>query len=114
MSTSRYTPHMIADPGNGGSIPVNRSGQVLLVTGGAETRHVADPNVIGLILTLHFLTDGGDCVVTFASPVNAAGNNTLTHDTAGEQVVFQSCKDGASSFAWRRIENEASTPLSTV
>lgn len=109
-----YIPRVLTDPGNAGAIPVTASGYVPLVTAGAETRTVADPTKVGLMLTLHFLTDGGDCVITFASPVNAAGNNTLTHDTAGEQVVLQSCKDGASAFAWRVVANEAATPLTTV
>ncbi len=108
-----YVPRVIADPGNAGAIPITASGYVPLVTAaGAQTRTVADPTKVGLRLCLHFLTDGGDCVITFASPVNAAGNTILTHDTAGEQVIFESCKDGASAFAWRVASNEAATPLS--
>jgi hypothetical protein len=109
-----FVPKEIPDPGNAGAIPVTQSGCVQLVSAGAETRTVADPTRVGLRLALFFLTDGGDCVVAFASPVNAAGNNRLTHDTAGECVHFESVKDGASAYAWRVVANEAATPLSTV
>ncbi len=105
-----------ADPGTLGAIPVDRSTYVNLVTGASgQTRTVADPTRVGVRLTLYFLTDGGgDCVVTFTSPVNAAGNNTLTFDTATEVVHLESVKDGASAYAFRIVANEAGTPLTTV
>lgn len=114
VELAAFKPREIADPGNAGAIPIAHSGFVPLVTGGAETRTIADPTKVGLDLCLFFLTKVGNCVCTFASPVNAAGNNTLTHDTAGEAVHFKSVRDGVGTFAWRVVSNEAATPLSTV
>lgn len=102
----------IADPGNAGAIPVTRSGTCRLVTTGAETRTVAAPADAGMRLALYFQTDGGDCVITFAGDFNAAGNNVLTHDTAGEVVVFESVYIAEDTLAWRLVANPEATPLS--
>lgn len=99
-------PGEIADPGNAGAIPVTGSGVCPLVTGGAETRTVADPTRVGLRLTLFFLTDGGDCVVTFASPINVAGNTIGTFADATDYLDLFSVRDGAASFAWKVGAND--------
>lgn len=105
----------IADPGDAGAIPVTRSGVCHVATAGAETRTVADPTRTGLRLTLVFLTDGGNAVITFASPVNVAGNNTLTFADAGELAHLVSVRDGASSYAWRVVDSDLSNgTLTTV
>lgn len=96
----------VADPGNGQAIPVATSGVVHLVTGGAETRTVADPAAVGLRLSLFLLTDGGNCVVTFASPVNVAGNNTLTLADVTEAAHFVSVRDGASAYRWAVVGSD--------
>lgn len=98
-----YIPREIADPGASGAVPITASGVCHLVTAGAETRTVADPTRVGLQLTLVFLTDGGDCVLTFASPVNEANNNTLTFGNAGAAAHFVSARDGASAYYWQVV-----------
>jgi hypothetical protein len=95
----------LADPGNAGAIPVTTGGVVMLVTAGAETRTVADPVAVGLLLTLFFLTDGGDCVVTFASPINTAANTISTINDVRDSITLVSVRDGAAAFAWALIAN---------
>ena len=99
-------PIEIADPGDAGAIPIDRAGVVHLVTGGAETRTVADPEQVGLLLSLFFLTDGGNCVVTFASPINQAGNTIATFNDATDSVHVRSVRDGASSYRWAIVGND--------
>ncbi len=102
----------IADPGDGNAIPVTRSGYVPLVTGGAETRTLADPAAPGLTLDIYFKTDGGNGVITSASPVNQTGNNTLTFEDVGDHIRLASIEDG-SDIEWRVVANDG-IALSTV
>jgi len=85
---------------------------VPLVSGGAETRTLADAKGPGLTLDLYFKTDGGDCVVTTASPCNQADNNTLTFADVGDHLRLASIEDG-SDFEWRIVANDG-VALSTV
>lgn len=96
---------LIADPGDGNAIPVTRSGYVPLVTGGAETRTLADAAAPGLTLDLYLKTDGGDCVITAASDIDQAGNNVMTFDTVGEHIRLTSIEDGAD-YEWRVVAND--------
>jgi len=91
---------VITDPGDGEAIPVTHSGYCALVTAGAETRTLAAPSFIGQQLLLYMKTDGGDCVVTCATTVNEAGNNTITFDNEGEAVWMIAVEDG-SDLRWR-------------
>lgn len=104
----------IDDPGDGNAIPVTASGNISLVTGGAETRTLADPPAgsIGREIALSLDTDGGDCVLTAANPVNQAGNNTLLFDAVGETVVLKVIEI-AGAPKWRIIGIDGVTP-STV
>jgi len=102
----------IADPGDGGAIPVSASGSCQLVTEGAETRTLADPTAVGQWLNLSFKTDGGDCVITTASPVNQTGNNTLTFADVGDHLLLIASQDGAD-IEWRVVANDG-VALSTV
>lgn len=111
VSTSG-TAAKILDPGNAGAIPVTASGSVPIVTGGAETRTLADPSFPGQILNIYLKTDGGDAVITSASPVNQAGNNTLTMADVGDQIVLMAVEDG-SDIEWRVLANDG-VALSTV
>ena len=86
----------IADPGDAGAIPVTGSGSVPLVTTGAQTRTLADATFAGQLLNLSFKTDGGDCVVTSASPVNQTGNNTMTFADVGDQLLLIGSNDGVA------------------
>lgn len=99
-------PGVIADPGDGNAIPSNVSGHVPLVTGGGgETRTIADATKAGLTLDLYLKTDGSDCVVTAASPVNQAGNTIMTFADVGDHLRLGSIEDG-SDFEWRVVAND--------
>ena len=102
----------VSDPGNAGAIPVTASGSVPIVTAGAETRTLAAPSAINQILTLYFQTDGGDCVVTVASAINATGNNTITLNDAGDSITLRGIHNG-TTLCWRVMVNDG-TSLSTV
>lgn len=102
----------IPDPGNAGAIPVNKSGYVNIVTGGAETRTIAAPTFNGQILQLNLQTDGGTCTITVATTVNQAGNNTIPLDDAGDCVILVGRQNGAN-LRWAVLLNDAVT-LATV
>ena len=108
-------PSVIADPGDAGAIVVTEGfGIVALVTteGGGETRTIADPQRAGQMLSLSFKTDGGDCVITTASPANQTGDNTLTFADAGDHLMLIGSDNGAD-IEWRIVANDG-VALSTV
>lgn len=96
---------LIADPGDAGAIPVTQSGHVALVTGGAETRTMAIPSVTGTEIHLSLKTDGGDCVVTVAGPVNVAGNTVLTFDNESEHILLKAI-DANGTLEWSVVAND--------
>lgn len=107
-----YVPVEITDPGDAGAVPVTQSGVCHIVTAGAETRTVADPAAVGLRLTLYFLTDLGNAVVTFASAINVAGNTVATFADAGDTIDLVSARDGASTYHWHIVGNDGAVALS--
>lgn len=111
-SSTGNQPDVIADPGDGQAIPVTSSGTCALVTAGAETRTLAIPTFRGQRLLLFMDTDGGNGVVTVASPVNEAGNNTLTFDDVGETIELVGITIGGT-LAWRIAANDG-VGLTTV
>lgn len=102
----------VADPGDAGAIAVTETGSCPLVTAGAETRTLAIPTQVGREISLNFKTDGGDCVVTVASALNQAGNNTLTFAEVNDMIRLQAIDAGAA-LAWRVVCNDG-VALSTV
>ena len=96
-------PLRIPDPGASGAIPTMYSGICELVSADAETRTLGAPSFLGQRLTLCFKTDGGDCVVTCATGLNAAtGSTVITFDTAGEMIELVACSSG-SDLRWRGL-----------
>ncbi len=97
----------ILDGGNASAIasPAIQGGVVALVTAGAETRTLANPERAGLVITLCLQTDGGDCVVTAASAINQAGNTVMTLADAGDEITLKSIRSG-SSFVYRVVSND--------
>lgn len=97
----------IEDPGDAGEIAPVHSGHVALVTVDAEgeTRDLADPEFVGQQLLLSLDTDGGDCVISAASAINQAGNNTLTFDNAGETILLVAASVGGEPV-WRVAAND--------
>jgi len=112
LASTAALENVIADPGNGGAIPVTASGICSLVSAGIETRALAIPTITGQELVLVLDTDGGNCAVTVASAFNQAGNNKITFDDAGDTVKLVAVTVGGTK-AWRLIVNDGAT-LATV
>ena len=99
----------IVDPGNGGTIPVDRTlGICNLVSAGSETRKIASPERAGIILALCCKTHGGNIAVTGAgSEILNSGNGsetTATLNAAGDLVVLMSIEKG-SDIIWSPVGN---------
>jgi hypothetical protein len=101
-----------ADPGTGEALAVE--GSIALTSGaGAETRTLAIPSAAGDQVSITMDVDGGgDITVTVAASINTTGNNTLTIDTAGGNIVLIGAQVGGA-LTWRVVANDAVT-LSTV
>jgi len=114
--------YVISDPGNAGKLAnvLDRSLAVVqLVTAGAETRTMGDPTRAGQRMALHFLTDGGDCVITFASAINRNGDTVLTLDTAGQVCDFIAIQDGTDgdglpTHRWQILSGPAAAALTAT
>jgi hypothetical protein len=92
--------------GNGGAIIPDRSPAVQnLRTVAAETRTLPRPLNVGQELTIVLGVDGGDCVVTAAAAINAAGNTVMTFDNAGDMIRLVAVPIGANLF-WRVVGND--------
>lgn len=104
----------VADPGDAGAIPVTgyERGQCPIVTGGAETRTLADPTYAGQELLVYMHTDGGNAVITSASAVNATGNNTITFADASD-VLDVVAVETAAGLVWR-VRSSDGAALTTV
>lgn len=98
----------VANAGAGGSY------YMTIGSAGAETNTLAAPTVQGAILSICATTVGtGTRVVTVASAINKAGNNTITFAAAGDRITLIANAVGASTLAWRVLANDGPT-LSTV
>ncbi len=96
----------IADPGNGGAIPVTASGVCAMTTlGDGETRTLAIPTFVGQESVLVHSVDGGDVTVTAASAINVAGNTTMAFADVGDTIVLRGVGLGATR-AWRVVAND--------
>ncbi len=94
-------PFMVSDPGDAGSIVIDRFGLVCpVVTEAAETRTLQQPTKAGLVAMVVLATDGGDLTLTVTGGFNQAGDTTITFGDAGDWVKFTSVKEGASYY-WR-------------
>jgi hypothetical protein len=96
----------ILDPGSSGVIrPRKDRAYVPLVTSGAETRTLPDPEVAGKQVTLGFKTDGGNCVITASTAINQSGNTIMTLADAGDEITLRSIEKGAN-HVWRVVSND--------
>jgi hypothetical protein len=99
----------IVDPGNGGTIPVDRTlGICSVVTAASETRKIASPARAGIIIAICFKTDGGDVAITGSgSEILNSGAGTETTATmadAGDLLVLMSINKGAA-LVWSPVAN---------
>ena len=106
----------IADPGNGGTISVTRSGVCNLVSVGAdETRTLPAPAWVGQSVVLCMQTDGGDIVVTAPTQgVNSTNESTMTfqnpleaHWLMGVLVNLVNGSSARGTIQWMAVTGEA-------
>jgi len=95
----------IADPGNGGAIPVTSDGHVPMTSAGAETRTLAIPTYVGQRASLICDVYIGDIVVTSAQALNQTGNTVMTFGAAGDMIVLEGMQL-AGALRWRVISND--------
>lgn len=106
-------PVAIADPGDGGAIPVTKSGSVAITTTGVDdTRTLAIPALAGITLAISLDVDAGDAVITVAAAINQAANNTITMEDAGDTIVLTAVQV-AAALVWRVMANDTCA-LTTV
>ncbi len=98
---------LIPDPGASGAIAVDRDlGVVQLITAAAESRTMPNPAGPGIRCGLYLATDGGDCEVTFATAINAAGNTIVTFSAVGEFVELLSVETAPRTYVWRIVGSD--------
>lgn len=105
-------PVVIADPGNGGAIDVSRSGIIEITTAGAETRTLADPVFRGQQIDIVMVVDGGDCVITAASPVNQTGHTTITLSAIGGFIRLVGKYNAIDGWEWQEIMEDTGSSTS--
>lgn len=105
-------PEIIPDPGNGGALDVSRSGICEITTAGAETRTLADPTFRGQQLDLVMVVDGGDCVITAASPVNQTGHTTITLSAVGGFIRLLGKYNATDGWEWQEVFEDTGSATS--
>ncbi len=94
------------------SIKVTRQLQLTyLISAGAETRTVPNPEKDDIFLTLYGLTVGGTITITVTNGYNPNADTTLSMTTAGQWFTFQSFYTG-SAYRWSLVDSYALSNLS--
>jgi predicted RecA/RadA family phage recombinase len=97
---------IIADPGDGGAIPVSQDGCCALSSGAAEeTRTIAPPVALGQQLKLSFDQDGGGNIVITVATGLGAGRTTITVGDEGDSVTLVGVAEDGNR-RWRPEGNE--------
>lgn len=108
------SPFLMADPGDAGTITVDRWGAVVPVTTAtAETRTLAQPTKAGLLCMVEINSYGGACTLTVTGGYNQAGSTVITLGTEADWIRFVSIKVGASYY-WRIIAEEGTNATRTA
>lgn len=108
-------PFLMADPGNAGTIAVDRWGaHVPCVTAAAETRTLAAPTKAGLLCCIELDTRvGGDLTLTVTGGYSQAVTDTnIVFGTASDWVLFKSSKAG-TTYTWRVVQHEGTDLIET-
>jgi len=103
----------LLDPGNAGTIELDRSmGVCSVVTAASETRKIGSPQRTGVIVTVCLKTDGGDLAITSAGgEILNSGSGTETTATmadAGDTLTLISVSKGAN-IVWAVLANHGAT-----
>ena len=106
-------PFLVPDPGNAGTITIDRWGMVVPIRSGAnaETRRLAQPTKAGLLVMLVMDVDGGgDVTVTITGGYSHVGDADIVLNDAGDFVALLSVKAGASCY-WRAVSQDGTNLL---
>lgn len=102
----------LKDPGNAGTITVDRNPCVMgLISAGSETRTLARPTRIGVLLTLYVQTYAGAITLTVTGGYNINGDTSYSFSAAGQYLVLESGFDGTNHF-WMFVGDYAHGNLS--
>ena len=106
---AKSTELQLLDPGNAGTIELDRSmGVCSVVTAASETRKIGSPQRTGVIVTVCLKTDGGDLAITSAGgEILNSGSGTETTATmadAGDVLTLISVSKGAN-IVWAVLAN---------
>ena len=105
---------MLADPGAGGTITVDRNlAYVGIISAAAEARTLAAPTRRGVLCTVVMKTDGGDVTLTVTGGYNPAGDTVLTFSAANQMALFVSVEAG-DTFRWELVKATATPTNSPV
>jgi hypothetical protein len=102
------------DPGDGGTIVVDRYGQLVELTGVAasETRTLARPLHPGILATIREIVDAGDILVTATGGWNVTGHTVATFGDVGDQLLILSVSTAtAGLYRWEILVNTGSVSL---
>lgn len=107
-------PFLMADPGDAGTITVDRWGAVCpIVSEAAETRTLAQPTKAGMSCLLVIDAYVGAVTVTVTGGYNQAAATDIIMGTAGDWVQFVSVKVGTASYYWRVVKHEGTNLADT-
>jgi hypothetical protein len=94
----------IKDPGDGGSIVVNKSLAICnLVSLGAETRTLPRPSREGVILTIFFQKVGGNIVLTVTGGFDLGGTTIYAFTSVNMFLSLQSFRLSDGTLRWMKI-----------
>ena len=97
-------PVNLSDPGNAGTITVDRTPCVCeIVSTAAQTRTLARPEYVGAELTITMITDGGDVTVTVTGGYNENGDTTFVLSDVGQFYKFVALQTSAGVKFWRLV-----------
>lgn len=99
---------LVADPGTGAAIPVNRGDISISITqNGAETNTLAIPTYVGQRLSLVVDVDtSGARVVTSAQAINQAGNTIITMTDVNDFIELVGVQCAGGALRWRVVVND--------
>lgn len=101
-------PYDITDPGNAGTMRVDRQLALFKLTSGSsgETRTLAQPTKPGNLCAVVMDVDGGgDITLTVTGGYNQAAATSIVFGDAGDWALFYSVEVG-TSYYWRVIASE--------
>lgn len=102
--TDRILPNIVtaADPGNAGALEVDQSAITPIVSAGAETRTLPNPEFPGQTHLAYLKTDGGDVTLTVTDGFDDDDNDAIVFNGVGQWALFEAVESGAT-LRWRLV-----------